>query len=395
MGGGIDRTGAGFSSLDAAGQRESRLASEFSRFAREARSSTQDTPLLMAQALPQPDPGAGGKPAPGPQPAPWQINPSRPPAKILPFPNSSPSVTAAEGVGARAAKILGPLRMGSALALPLMLSGDTPLVRRFDVAGRDNFTAEDHRETGIFSVIKKNAWYLPNDVLAELKPQWSQGGRGTVLGADGQAIGTIENGKVIFTPEALAALDERAHEITMGRKRGAEDVPATGAAQDPAAVAQPQPKEEEKKCEKAEGAAATGPAIPPTPADVARLVAEHSQDKSSPPLTPAAAWSIVAQTQPPGTRAEIPGQNAEGPDIYYKDDCSSVRDTVQVKSVEEFNGFNKALSEEVNKKPEYQSRVIAFQADPARLDPKDARIDKWLGRYWGNRIKKDPDGWML
>lgn len=149
----------------------------------------------------------------------------------------------------------------------------------------------------------------------------------------------------------------------------------------------PAKTEEKTECEKADRAQGSGATVPPTPADIDRLVAEHSQDTGSPPLTHAAANSIVAQTQPPGTEAKIVGQGVPGPDIIYIDSCTKKEvDTVQVKSIAGFRGFDGQLSKELNKDAG-QSRIIAFQV------PENTDVGQWMGRYWGNRIKENSSGW--
>jgi hypothetical protein len=170
-----------------------------------------------------------------------------------------------------------------------------------------------------------------------------------------------------------------------GRADGKPDL-AAGPQSTPDTTPTPATKTEQvEECQQA------GKTTPPTPADIGRLVAEHSQDKMSPALTHAAAWSIVAQTQPPGTRAEIAGADVAGPDIRYVDECGATVETVQVKAIRGLDGFYNELSYELNQEPGDQSRVIAFQVDPALLKSTELPLEKWMGRYWGNRIKNAPD----
>jgi hypothetical protein len=97
--------------------------------------------------------------------------------------------------------------------------------------------------------------------------------------------------------------------------------------------------------------------VPPTEVDIQRLIEEHNQ--AGEPLTTQRAISIVEHTD--NTTATIAGVNVRGPDILYKN-CDKVVDTVQVKAVKGFNGFNAAVSDELAKKPDAHeaSRVLAF-----------------------------------
>ena len=132
-----------------------------------------------------------------------------------------------------------------------------------------------------------------------------------------------------------------------------------------------------------------GNTIPPTEEDFRRLVAEHGRDRNSPPLTDAAARSIVALTQPAGTRAEVVGENVEGPDILYRNDCGTTIDTVQVKSVKGWNGFLRSVAGQLDKANLSASRILAVQV-PADTDP-----SQWLARYWGIKRKDNPEGWHI
>jgi hypothetical protein len=121
--------------------------------------------------------------------------------------------------------------------------------------------------------------------------------------------------------------------------------------------------------------------MPPTEDDFTALIEEHSRDKTSPPLTRAAADTMVLLTQPDGSSAIVVGGDFEGPDIYYHDlDINSglVIGTVQVKSIQGWNGFKKNLSDELHSTGDEASGVIAFQV------PDEIDVSKWMARYWGN-----------
>jgi hypothetical protein len=65
-----------------------------------------------------------------------------------------------------------------------------------------------------------------------------------------------------------------------------------------------------------------------------------------------------------------------------------VVDTVQVKAVTGSRRFESRLAEDLRKEPDKASRIIAFQVPTSATE-----IDKWRGRYWGSRIKADPEEW--
>lgn len=251
----------------------------------------------------------------------------------------------------------------------------------------------------------KAAQALANNKVAELE---FSGGKSDVAWLNGHPISdpnyTRVHGFIFFKapptivgPKTMSPITRPPVPLT-GPTGSGETTPKDGAPQaQPAQPSQAKPDtipptktEEKTECEKADGAHGTGSTVPPTPADIDRLVAEHSQDKASPPLTHAAANSIVAQTQPPGTKAKIAGQGVEGPDIVYSDICTKMEvDTVQVKSIMGFRGFDKELSDELDLDNPKPSRIIAFQV------PENTNVSKWMGRYWGNRIKDNPSGWHV
>ena len=352
----------------------------FDSFVHEELSKKADgAPVLLAQALPLAEPGDAGRTLPR--------TPARPSAKILPF--RQPGAGAATAASARATAILGPLtRLGPALTLPLTLYGDTPRYKNFKIEGRD-FFAQTDRESSLLSIRQRTGFWSDDNVLAELETKWSaEDKKWTILGADGQVIGTFEKDRVAFIPEALEALDIRA---SMGDKASPGDA-------EPGKLEESRPEPalapQEEQCTQSHQ---VGQTMPPTQQDIDRLVAEHSRDKGSPALTRLAAWSIAGQTQPPGTRAEIVGEHVEGPDIYYhyaENECDEngqrrESETVQVKAIAGWNGFNNELSSELGAAPGAQSRIIAFQV------PEDVNPGKWMGRYWGNRMRVDPGGWAI
>ncbi len=211
----------------------------------------------------------------------------------------------------------------------------------------------------------------------------------------------------LATPEGQKDLRERYGPGATASAKP-EDKPKVDAKPEAKAGEQPkaQPKPETERCEQASGASGSNNAtVPPTQADIARLVAEHSQDKQSPPLTEAAAWSIVTQTQPAGTKAEVVGKNVIGPDIYYhytQDQCDKdgkPREpaTVQVTAIAGLDGFDAKLSKTLKEEEKKQRGEVAHPAKILAVQvPNGTSVEdvkKLMGRYWGVRSKKDPTGW--
>jgi hypothetical protein len=212
------------------------------------------------------------------------------------------------------------------------------------------------------------------------------------FGVGGQLLGTWQVGSTVYSAAAnwdnmsLSDMTQAFFNITMGilpffTERIAESVDETVQSI----------KNQKSRASLSVSSAPGYPAdykMPPTDEDFARLIEEHSQDKTSPPLTRAAADAIVLLTQPDGSSATVVGKNVEGPDIYYHDlDVNSglVIGTVQVKSIKGWRGFDAELSKELNA-GDQGSQVVAFQV------PEGTDVSKWMARYWGNR-KSQTAGW--
>jgi hypothetical protein len=337
-------------------------------------------------------------------------NPSfSPPAKEVPPPSGKvipfvrPGAAAAEAVaGSEALTIVSAARLFAApMTLPLLLSGDTLQVEPVSIAGRDKLSGEIDRHTGKLTISLVTGWFS-STALATVDTQFqsSKGGRQDVIGANGQKIGEIDASKVTFTAEALAALDVLASGKPAGG--GKEE-----SGKEPVADAQPAPvpkPEEKDKCEQTEassGAQHVGKVMP-APQQIGQLVAEHSKDGE--PLTPAATATILTAAQPEGTRQiAIAGDNTQGPDAYFLDDCGKLLGTVQIKAVNNWNGVNLGLRGELGAampsageklKIPFQSKfgsdVIAIQV------PSGTDASKFMARYWGQPERRATDlqeGW--
>jgi hypothetical protein len=102
---------------------------------------------------------------------------------------------------------------------------------------------------------------------------------------------------------------------------------------------------------------------PPTAAQIAELVAEHSKTNTL-PLTNAGADAITMQVNPPGTTARVAGDNAAGPDMFITNSATGNQvTTVQVKAVSNIGQFEKQVKDDLGKKLGSQggSEVIAVQ----------------------------------
>ncbi|WP_395351205.1 hypothetical protein [Variovorax sp. UC122_21] len=82
------------------------------------------------------------------------------------------------------------------------------------------------------------------------------------------------------------------------------------------------------------------------------------------PLSDAAAESIIARVNPPGTTLVVHGKNAEGPDITVRNAANAAEvTTVQVKSVANARKFEANLRDDLRKAigPEGGSEIVAVQ----------------------------------
>ena len=109
------------------------------------------------------------------------------------------------------------------------------------------------------------------------------------------------------------------------------------------------------------------------------LVSEHSQQirTGGIPLSDAAAESIIARVNPPGTTVTVHGVNAPGPDITIRNAANAADvTTVQVKSVANPKKFEDRVREDLAKELGAQggSEIIAVQVpygtNPAQLEGK-------------------------
>ncbi|MDQ0027816.1 filamentous hemagglutinin [Variovorax paradoxus] len=113
------------------------------------------------------------------------------------------------------------------------------------------------------------------------------------------------------------------------------------------------------------------------------LVSEHSQQIKTGgiPLSDAAAESIIARVNPPGTTVTVHGQNAPGPDITIRNAANAADvTTVQVKSVANAKGFEKNVRVDLEKPigSDGGSEIIAVQV------PKGANVAQLEGKLRNN-----------
>lgn len=365
----------GIGRLDGLGGRNE--AAQAEEFARALQAAEEANRIRLAQAqVAQPLPDvAPGLPGPGPS-----GDPFRPPRSPLVAANDNvppPGRFPFAGLISGAGRIIAPLTAATAP------SNEESRILATAAARKDlqHIEPRDDAERGI--VDRARAALIEHHEAG----YWNAATNPFDLFRDRTADQNYVNSVIDWTQTRIA---ERRQATASGDPADGKPDPAATPQSGPDAAPDPATKtEEDEACQQ------DGRTIPPTPADIARLVAEHSRANES-PLTHAAALGIIAQTQPPGTRAEIAGAGVEGPDIRYVDQCDGASvETVQVKSIDNFRGFNRELSRELNRSPESQSRIIAFQVDPARLTARDLPIENWTGRYWGNRRSADPQGWQI